>query len=111
MFIRLSFLMAGILLAMASCKHSDNTETGLTRAIGEFEKSACPGGTVTRFDFQGEQVFVFADSCKYSDEGYRVTNASGAEICFLAGFIGTTHCRGSYFDSAATNPKLVYKKF
>jgi hypothetical protein len=109
-FVRLLFLLAGILLAMASCKRSDESESGITRRIHQFDKRSCPGGTVTRYDFQGTAVFVFADSCNYSDGGYAVTDANGSDICFLSGFAGGSHCRGSHFDSNATNPVLVFRK-
>lgn len=112
MIIRLLFVLAGILLALASCKRSDeSTSTGLTRRISVFEGYACRGGTVTRFDFKGSEVFVFADSCGWSDAGYPVSDIHGTDVCFIGGFGGQTDCQGSNFDRYATNPVVVYKKF
>ncbi len=112
MSIRLLFLLAGILLALASCKRSDNTDTstGLTQRISSFRNFACYNGTVTRYDFNGGQVFVFADSCNWSDAGYAVSDINGKDVCYLGGFGGLATCQGLNFDSNARNPALVFKK-
>lgn len=108
---RLLFLLAGILLALASCKRSDEPEpAGITQRISAFRNYACYGGTVTRYDFNGGQVFVFADSCGWPDAGYAVTDINGRDVCYLGGYGGLATCQGIRFDSNARNPSRVFQK-
>lgn len=111
---RLLFLIAGILLALASCKKSEEhaaaDSEALARVIREFGNNACSGGTVTQYEFRNAQVYAFADGCVHPDNAVYVTDASGRSICTLGGIGGFTECQGVRFDSNATNPVVVYRK-
>ena len=111
-FARILIIPALAALAIGGCKKKETIETGpgISKRVAEFAGNACRGGTVTRYDFQGEQVFVFAGNCGYPDEGTYVYDLNGDPVCTLGGIGGFTECRGTRFDGNAMNPEVIYTK-
>lgn len=99
-------------LGIVSCKRDDASVSGpgITRQIRSFEDYACPGGTVTRYDFQNTEVFVFEQNCGVMDESYPVYDIDGKQICWIGGFGGIGECRGGNFYRDARNATVIFTK-
>lgn len=98
-----------LILLVAGCNKSEQGSL-LDSKIRSFSKYACAGGSVTRYAYDQQAIYVFDDGCGTIDGGAEVTDGNGNQVCYLGGFAGEMNCLGKRFDTTAKNPEVIFRK-
>lgn len=106
-------LMLFTLLSM-SCQHIE-TQSDVPNCIKEKiqifadgDPLCDKGASVTRYNFQGQYVYVFDPGNCIADGMAEVYDEQCKLICGLGGIAGFTTCNGEDFSQNATNPVVVW---
>jgi hypothetical protein len=67
------------------------------------------GASVTRFDFQGKQAFVFSPGICGADMSSPIYDSDCNKICELGGLQGIVTCEGVNFEEHATNEVTIWE--
>ncbi len=84
----------------------------IEQKIQEFLQSGIicdTGANVTKYNFKGEQVYVFYEGACWTDAGSMVFDKNCNEKCYLGGKGGFRQCDSVDFYDYATNAKIVWK--
>lgn len=69
----------------------------------------CPDANILRYEFQGEQVYIFNFSSCIADGDTRVMDETCNEVCTFGGLAGATLCNGEDFYETAINETVVWE--
>jgi hypothetical protein len=105
-----NILIFSIALFFLSCNDDGPRDIPLCidQEIEVFEEFACPGGDLTIWNFDGDEVYCFNQGNCLADGSAYIYDEQCNLICTLGGFAGNTLCQGLDWNSNATYLELVY---
>jgi len=113
---KLQVILFSIIFLSASCEKnhlSQEDESDCIKVkIELFKASKNPcatGKSITRYQFQGNNVYVFYPGNCGADMMSEVFDEECDLICGLGGIAGNTECNNEEFSKNATNPLVIWE--
>lgn len=99
--------LAGFILLNFGCEDNCRDEQ-----LQEFmtSQSGCSGATVTKYSFNGREVYAYAEGNCIADGSIVITDKDCNEICFLGGIAGLQECEGQLFFQNARLIEVLYEE-
>lgn len=91
---------------LMSC--SDGIPDCVDTLLDDFKTTACVGGDLTKWDFNGREVYCFFPGTCISDAQAEIYDEDCNPVCTLFGIAGITECEGIEWNDNAVFLELVY---
>ncbi len=100
-----------ILLAVSAlgCPNKDKSDC-IQDKIATFENDNWANGKITRYTFQGADVYFLNDGSFIADGLFEVVDEDCNIICSLGGLAGITECNGEIFDDVAVEEEVIWEE-
>ncbi len=102
----LKYSLILFLLILGSCG-KDNPEC-IDVILEDFKVTACEGGDLTKWYFNGRDVYCFFPGTCIADAQAEIYDEDCTLVCTLFGITGETTCEGLDWNSNAVFEELLY---
>jgi len=101
-----------ILLAISAlgCPNNNKIPNCIQDKITTFENDNWANGKITRYIFQGDDVYFLNDGSFIADGLFEVVDKDCNTICSLGGIAGIRECNGEIFDDVAVEEEVIWEE-